>query len=106
MNSSTPVIDAARLLDIGKSIVDNAEILAQQIALALNESPCAIVRMAGVRGASPSYYSTVLKRLGDRFGFEKSLDRVRFEFDSSAQEHAFTQSVNALRKLAASEPSR
>lgn len=100
MSEADRTIEALSLIQPDRSIVENAEILANHVLQSLASTHKVCVSMAGVRGVSSSYFNLLLRRLVNAFDVDVVQDRVMFRFDSPVQEQVFRRSLEAIKKAA------
>ena len=90
------VIRAADHISPQGTIVAGAESVAAKVLDALSSSDV-VVDLHGVRGVPSTFFNIVLLAVTNHAGFEALETRVRFQFDSPAQESVYRSSLQAVR---------
>lgn len=98
--TDTTSLSALALIDMERTIVENAEILAAEVVKRLSTGAAVSVSLVGLRGITTSYFNLVLRRIVKSIGFESLSERVTFEFDSSLQRLIYERSLQAIGRAA------
>ena len=88
-------VEATAFLDPQGLIVASASRLADAILEHLQGEDEVVVSMAGIRGASSSYFNTVLLRVVEVLG-DQAVHRIRFQFTTKAQEQIYRRSLDCV----------
>lgn len=89
-------VRAADYRDPSGSIVGSGEAVAAVVAQKLAAGEDVLVTFAGLRGLPSSYYNSILRVICDQQGLAAIGTRVRFHFETPAQEFVFKQSLAAF----------
>lgn len=82
-------------------IVESGLLLAARISAALTAGEAVEVSLAGMRGLSSSYFNVILGTLVEGFGLPAIENRVRFVFDSQAQQQTYRRSLDSFKRAVA-----
>ncbi len=81
-----------------EKLVDSAERLAGAITDSLGEHDRVVVSLKGLRGVSSSYFNVILRNLVSSIDLVAVEERVKFQFDSLAQEMVYQRSLLSFRE--------
>ncbi len=95
MDPSCISLKATSFLDSTGSIVGSAGRFADELVRNLRDGRSVNVSMEGMRGVASSYFNVVLQRITKELGIE-ALDRLRFQWDSTAQKVVYQRSLKSL----------
>ena len=94
-------IEAHRFRDPRDRIVASASLLADELVSRLAEHDVVLVDLRGMRGVTSSYYNVLLQRVLGVLPMTDLARRVRFCFDSAAQEQVYGRSLESAKRGAA-----
>jgi hypothetical protein len=94
-------IEAHRFLDARQRIVASASLLADEVVRRLAEHDVLLIDLRGMRGVTSSYYNVLLQRVLSVLPMSDLPRRVRFCFDSAAQEQIYGRSLESATRGAA-----
>jgi hypothetical protein len=97
MDGTMMIAEAKDYLDSNGLIVESASLLAEAVISRLQKEQEVEISLAGIHGTSSSYFNTILRTLVEVEGLENVSRRVKFRFDSKAQEHVFGRSWASIQ---------
>jgi hypothetical protein len=105
MIEAMAVIEATQFLHPRGLIVDSASLLAKEAISRLRSEPEIEISLVGINGTSSSYFNTILRTLLQAEGLDLAAvsRRVKFRFESKAQEHVFLRSWQSVSAEAAQD---
>lgn len=80
-----------------QSVVDSALLVAQHVKLLTDAHARIVISMAGVPGASSSFYNVLLGELIDALGDEEFAARIEFADLGKIQVRVFERSLKAIK---------
>ena len=94
-------IEASQSRDPQDRIVASGLLLADEVVRRLTDHDVVEVNLKGLRGVTSSYYNVVLHRVLSILSMAEFARRVKFRFDSAAQEQVYNRSLESARRCAA-----
>lgn len=89
--------DATGYYSPGESLVTSAERLGSGINELLATTDMVSVSFVGLRGVSSSYFNVLLQSIVAAHGIDVLNSRVKFVFETKAQEMVFDRSLQSVR---------
>ncbi|MFH1108855.1 MAG: hypothetical protein V1790_06635 [Planctomycetota bacterium] len=85
-------------VDSAGSVVRSGMALAEAVLDALESGAFVEVDMAGIKGASSSYFNVFLRRVDEGCGLAVFDDRIKLRFGSNVQQIVYSRSFESLRR--------
>lgn len=90
---SASTIEARQFVDADNRPVESADLLAAEAVRLLASHDVLVIDLGGMRGLSSSYFNVLLKRIIQIMTAADLQRRIKFTFDSPAQELVFKRSL-------------
>ena len=98
-------VQATQFIDPSGSIVKSATAVGAAVLEQLDKGSDVVISLAGMKGVSSSYFNLVLQAIVERHGAAVLNSRVRFAFNSPAQDVVYQKSLRAVQSLPRSSAS-